>query len=173
MPPKEAVSSALAPNVFYIVTRDFSFNRYLGPAPLTYGPWRPTLAEAQRFTTVLDAASAAVNAVSRKNTGVEIVRLTEVPGTSEWKVTSTQLIDGTKPVALFNVRKKQYYCGPGVLTGEPHWNGHVRIAHVYPNLGEALKFPFPRTTIGLPEEIIVHQVERVTTPATFKEEVVS
>lgn len=86
---------------------------------------------------------------------VKIVEETPKPSI-EVVTLDNDLIDPKHAVVLYNVRKQMYvrYDSTGALG-----YGLLEDAHVWGSLAAALKFQFPRTSVGLPEEIEVRNVK--------------
>jgi hypothetical protein len=170
------------PNTFYVITRPHIYGgtQYRGVmGSYDVGPWKNSLAGAVRHLTLADAARELVVAIDKKNADAQIVRVTEVPGKSETKLVSKTNINATKPVVLYNPKTGNYQRtdGKGGVLSAPS----LQDATVFSDLSDAFAAfhsegvqaqkvgAFPT----VPAIVHAHQVERITTPVTFTEVVVS
>lgn len=173
---------------FYVIARNghFSVSQYRGAVgPYDGGPWKNKLADATRHITLADAARELVVAIDKKNTDARIVRVTEVPGKSELRIVSKTKIDATKPVVHFNANSSMY--SKRGVGASLDWALGLQDATVYSDLSEAVNaFAQSRSAAALLRGAVnpdydgtlasaghFHQVERITTPSTFTEVVVS
>jgi hypothetical protein len=91
---------------------------------------------------------------------MHLVRVEEVQRPTTARATASDMIDPSKPVALYNVRKQLYVAPNDRYGGETY--SMVDKARVFPNLAATLEFNFPYIAVGLKEEFAIHQVETYT-----------
>lgn len=175
-----SIKPAKSTNPFYVITRNSytSFKQYRNAARFPGFPWKYLLSDAQRFNTLEAAIKEAAVAISTNNTGVAIVKVTEVPGKSERRVVSTMKIDTSKPVVHFNPITGKY---SKVVNDQTERVG-LQDATVFSDLSDlivamtlvghqAVRLGFGKADVY--EQSHAHQVETITTPATFTETVLS
>lgn len=135
-----------------------------------------SIKSAKQLASVLDAALLAAKHADAKGVGTVIVRVEETPGTRTLRLVHTSGINATKPVVLYNARRKEYgaWRGPGVGMLSVR---SIQGATVFPDLGEAIEaLTIDASDLGkgyMHETTHIHQVEYVTTEPTVTETALS
>lgn len=104
----ETSKSVTGSNTYYVITRSFGYRYFKGSGN---GPWQETAKTATKFSSVADAALSVAEAKRGGNSDINIVKITETPGTEirrELKETETKLSGEVVKYGIFGLLASRF-----------------------------------------------------------------